>query len=84
VNPVECQKEADSVIASAEIEDVRPALIARLQDRCGIGSGVLSLPTGGINYLTESLLGVTRDRRTMFGGLEAPMSSLRTLFPVRV
>jgi hypothetical protein len=59
MNPVEWQKEAEAVIASAEIEDVRLALIARLEERYGIGSGVLPHPTGEINYLTEPLLGVT-------------------------
>jgi hypothetical protein len=59
VNPVEWHKEAESVIASAEIEDVRLALIARLKERYGIGSGVLPHPTGEINYLIEPLLGVT-------------------------
>lgn len=59
VNPVEWQKEAESVIASAEIEDVRIALLARLEERYGIGSGVLPLRSGKLNYLTEPLLGVT-------------------------
>jgi hypothetical protein len=59
VNPIEWHKEAESVIASAEIEDVRIALLARLEERYGIGSGALPLRSGELNYLTEPLLGVT-------------------------
>jgi hypothetical protein len=61
VNPVEWQKEAESLIASAEIEDVRLALFTRLEERYGIRSGVLPLAQGEINYLTETLpnLGVS-------------------------
>jgi hypothetical protein len=58
VNPIEWQKEAESVIASAEIEDIRTALLARLEERYGIGR-VLPPRSGKINYLTAPLLGVT-------------------------
>ena len=61
MNRVEWRKEAESVIASAEIEDVRVALFTRLEERYGIGSGVLPLARRKINYLTEPLhnLGVS-------------------------
>ena len=55
MNPVEWRKEAESVIASAEIEDVRFALFTGLEKRYGIRSGVLPLATGEINHLTEPL-----------------------------
>jgi hypothetical protein len=59
VNPVKWENEAEVVIAAAEIEDVRVALIARLEERYGIGSGVLPHATGELNYLTDPLLGIT-------------------------
>jgi hypothetical protein len=55
VNPVEWRKEAESVIASAEIEDVRIALYARLEERYGIRNGVFPVAKGEINFLTEPL-----------------------------
>lgn len=59
MNSVEWQREAESVIASADLEDVRVAIIARLEERYGVGTGLLPLATGNINFLTQPLLGVT-------------------------
>lgn len=59
MNPSEWQKEAESVIESADIEGVRLALIEHLEERYGVRGGVLPVAAGNINYLTEPLLGVT-------------------------
>jgi hypothetical protein len=56
MNPVEWQSEAEFVIASAEIEDVRLALCARLAERYGIRDGVFPIGIGhAIDYKTEPL-----------------------------
>ena len=59
MNPFEWQREAQSVIESADIDGVRLALIAHLEARFGARSGYSQSPTGNINLLTEPLLGVT-------------------------
>jgi hypothetical protein len=61
VNPAEWQKRAESVIASANIEDVRLAFYARLRERYGIRNGLISAATTEINLLQEPLqdLGVS-------------------------
>jgi hypothetical protein len=61
VNPSEWQKRAESVIASANIEDVRLAFYARLRERYGIRNGVIAAGTTEINLLQEPLqdLGVS-------------------------
>jgi hypothetical protein len=55
MNPIEWQKEAESVIASAKIEDVRLAFYARLRERYGIRDGLISAGTTEINFLQEPL-----------------------------
>jgi hypothetical protein len=56
MNPVEWQSEAEFVIASAEIEDVRLALFARLAERYGIRDGVFPIGIGqAIDYKTKPL-----------------------------
>lgn len=55
MNTIEWQKEAESVIASAHIEDVRLAFYTRLTERYGIQNGVFSAGTTEVNFLTEPL-----------------------------
>jgi hypothetical protein len=56
MNPVEWQSEAEFVIASAEIEDVRLALFARLAERYGIRDGVFPIGIDHtIDYKTKPL-----------------------------
>jgi hypothetical protein len=92
VNPIERQTEAESIIASAEIEDVRLALYARLEERYGIRNGVLPLAKGEINYMTEPLhnLGVSAaDARRLAAlkhlqGLHERLSWTRRYFEERL
>jgi hypothetical protein len=61
VNPSAWEKRAESVIASANIEDVRLAFYARLRERYGIRNGLISAGTTEINLVKEPLqdLGVS-------------------------
>ena len=75
MNPIEWKRKAEFAVTSAEIEDVRLALIARLEERYGIKTGILPLATGELNHLTEPLLGVTtRDAQCL-----AALACLQTL-----
>jgi hypothetical protein len=56
VTSIKWQQEAESIIASAEIDDDRIILLARSEGRYGIRSGVLPVPTDAIDCPRESLL----------------------------
>ena len=53
MNTAEWQKEAESAIASADIENVRLAFFERLTERYGIRNGKFSAGPTEIDFLTE-------------------------------
>ncbi|MCU1313644.1 MAG: hypothetical protein JWM54_1401 [Acidobacteriaceae bacterium] len=73
MGPEEWKRDADSVLASADAEDVRNALLGRLAERYAAPDGILRIEAGSdVNYGTQGLasLGVSIEDAQILAAFE--------------
>jgi hypothetical protein len=73
MGPEEWKRDAESVLASAHVEDVRDALLGRLAERYAAPDGILRIEAGSdINYRTQPLasLGVSIEDAQILAAFE--------------
>jgi hypothetical protein len=73
MGPEEWRRDADSVLASADAEDVRNALLGRLAERYAAPDGILRICAGRhVNYKTQALtdLGVSVEDAQILAAFE--------------